>query len=113
MPALDPVYIMIQKNCLKIQEGNTLEMQFDLKGSSFTRQSLPNYAFNFKCSDQETCSYVPKRLSELIKKIGETLKDCDFLKLKKNCPNFNINISVKEQMVIHLALKHDIEFLQK
>ena len=46
MPALDPVYIMIQRNCLKIGEGNTLRMQFDLKGSKFTRQTLSNNEFH-------------------------------------------------------------------
>ena len=55
-------------------------MQFDLKGSKFSRQSLSNDSYHQSISENDG-HLIPKRLSKAIKRSGETLKDCDFRKL--------------------------------
>jgi hypothetical protein len=53
MPGLSSIYIMVQKNCLKVQEGNSIIMQFDLKGSFFNRQTLGNHVFDLHKKEYE------------------------------------------------------------
>jgi hypothetical protein len=60
MPALDPIYIMVQKNCMKLQPHSKLLMSFDLKGSMFQRQTLASHSFENQKKDPELL--VPRKV---------------------------------------------------
>ena len=38
---MQPIFLMLQKNNIKIQPGNSLNCLFDLKGSKCNRQVIP------------------------------------------------------------------------
>ena len=68
LPGVDPVNLILQRNCMKIQPFNKMLQIFDLKGSTFKREALNK------------------------KNPESTLKDTDFIKLnKKNHVNINIS----------------------
>ena len=45
-PGMSPVYLMLQKNNIRLEPDNELMNTFDLKGSKFNRQVVPTEAIN-------------------------------------------------------------------
>ena len=41
LPGVDPVTVILQQNSLKINTGNQMILEFDLKGSSLSRFTIP------------------------------------------------------------------------
>jgi hypothetical protein len=39
-PGMSPIYLMLQKNNIKLQQQNELMNTFDLKGSRYNRQAI-------------------------------------------------------------------------
>ena len=46
-PGMAPVYLMLQKNNIKLDPGNDLMNIFDIKGSKYTRQVVPTNDMSF------------------------------------------------------------------
>ena len=52
LPGVDPVTVILQQNSLKINPGNQMLLEFDLKGSSLTRFTIPYNLLGKENSDQ-------------------------------------------------------------
>ena len=49
MPAVEPFFMVLMKNMLKVQPGNKLIYHFDLKGSKFKRKTINSEAMKNFC----------------------------------------------------------------
>ena len=82
MANVNPVYLILQGNQLKCESPlNNLDVHFDLKGSSFMRQTISNRVYKYYKRDPPS---FKMQIIKHIQKSNPTLKDNDLVTLIKN-----------------------------
>jgi hypothetical protein len=100
LPGVDPVTVILQKNTMKIDPENKMIFEFDLKGSSFQRHTIPQELLSGKKrrfqndssinSTSKFLSGLPPSLQDFITSNILTLKDHDLVDLM----DFNLTINI-------------------
>ena len=85
LPGVDPVTVILQKNTMKIDAENKMILEFDLKGSSFQRHTIPQELLSGKKrraqNESKFLPGLPLRLQDFLSSNTLTLKDRDLVDL--------------------------------
>lgn len=98
LPGVDPVTVILQKNMMKIEPENKMMLEFDLKGSSFQRHTIPQELLSGKKRRAQNdfsskfLTGLPQSLQDFLTSNTLTLKDHDLVDLIMDF-NLRINIS--------------------
>jgi len=125
MPSIEPFYVMVQRNALQLQPNGKLVLTFDLKGSKYQRQVIPQEIYDksrLKFQAQDHCSIkmdatgskirsllgrFPFELKKYLQKNQNTLKDNDIRMLMQEF-NLELYILPSEQRKIIEILSRDV-----
>ena len=95
LPGVDPVTVILQKNTMKIDPENKMILEFDLKGSSFQRHTIPQELLSGKKRRAQNESKfllgLPQSLQDFLTSNTLTLKDRDLVDL---ITDFNLRINI-------------------
>jgi len=100
LPGVDPVTVILQKNTMKIDPENKMILEFDLKGSSFQRHTIPQELLSgkkrrvpneFSTFSSKFLTDLPQSLQDFLTSNTLTLKDHDLVDL---ITDFNLHINI-------------------
>ena len=121
---------------MQVQPGNKMLMIFDLKGSSFRRQTIPKEVINDTSDDQlltgssyendyrsqtskmgaqfNPLNNLNNSLKVFFEKNSETLKDMDFLHLLNQYEDvFKIKINNYQRNMLIQTIEREVNFLEQ
>lgn len=95
LPGVEPVTVILQKNTMKIDPENKMILEFDLKGSSFQRHTIPQELLSGKKrrgqNESKFLLGLPQSLQDFLTSNTLTLKDRDLVDL---ITDFNLRINI-------------------